>query len=515
MRTPIALTAIAALVVMAGCSGGADPSPDEASGIKLITPGTLTVCTEPPYEPFEVERDGEIVGLDMDNIALVAAEIGPDITVTPLASSFDAIESGAALAAETCDILASAITITPERATKFDFTDPYFEATIGVLTKDDLIVDEATLQDKLVSVQIGTTGKRWADENGLTTREFEHLSGQIDAVEIGDVDAAIGDTPVLTPFLPDGYRLAFEIPTGDQFGYGVSKDNPELLKAANAALAKAKGNGQFAEIYRSWIGVDPPASLLGAVTPEGEDAGAEGEDAAAADVPLISDGKLTVCTNAPYEPFEMEDPASGTTVGFDMDLAALVAAQIGPDVTVEPIATPFETIESGAALNADQCDILASGITITDERATKFEFSQPYFDVNLGVLTADTSISDQASLEGKVVSVQISTTGQMWAQDNNVDSREFKDLGLQVQAMKQGDVQAALGDTAVLAPYVEDSYNIAFEIPTGDQFGIGVKKGNDALLAAVNQAISTAKSDGTYAEIYKRWIGIDPPQALS
>ncbi|MDR1237415.1 MAG: transporter substrate-binding domain-containing protein, partial [Propionibacteriaceae bacterium] len=349
MRTPtklLSLSVIVALSGAAGCSGSAEPA---ASGVKLVTPGTLTVCTEPPYEPFEVEEGGTIVGLDMDFMGLVAAKIGPDVTVKPLASSFDAIESGAALAAGTCDILASAVTITEERATKFDFTQPYFEATLGILTKDASIVDEASLADKIISVQIGTTGKKWADEKGLTTREFEHLSGQVDAVEIGDADAALGDTPVLTPFLPDGYTLAFEIPTGDEFGYGVAKDNTELLALANEALTEAKSDGTFAEIYARWIGTAAPASLLGTEDP------AAAEPAPAA-VPLINEGKLTVCTNAPYEPFEMEDSDAGTTVGFDMDLAALVAAQIGPDVTVEPIATPFETIESGVALEVEQCD---------------------------------------------------------------------------------------------------------------------------------------------------------------
>jgi polar amino acid transport system substrate-binding protein len=517
------LTAIV-LLALAGCSSN-DPAGKDTSDagapagdadsdttglaaaeVSLITPGTLTVCTEPPYEPFEVEQDGEIVGLDMDLMALVATKIGPDFKVLPLASSFDAIESGAALAAKNCDILASAVTITPERATKFDFSQPYFEATLGVLTKDPAITDEASLPGKMISVQIGTTGKMWADDNNLTTREFEHLSGQVDAVEIGDADAALGDTPVLTPFIPDGFTLAFEIPTGDEFGFGVAKDNPGLLAVVNAVLDETKADGTFADIYRQWIGTEPPASLLTA-------SAADAEPPTASDVPLINEGKLLVCTNAPYEPFEMEDADSGTTVGFDLDLAALVAAQIGPDVTVEAIATPFETIESGAALDVDQCDILASGITITDERKTKFNFSDPYFDVNLGVLTADSAITDEASLAGKVVSVQISTTGQLWANDNGVDSREFKDLGLQVQAMKQGDVDAALGDTAVLAPFVAEGYSMAFEIPTGDQFGIGVKMGNDALLAAVNAAIADAKADGTYAEIYKKWIGIDPPTA--
>ncbi|MDR1153044.1 MAG: transporter substrate-binding domain-containing protein, partial [Bifidobacteriaceae bacterium] len=290
--------ATAVLLALAGCSGNGDAADQSADGpgatdVALVTPGTLTVCTEPPYEPFEMEQDGEIVGLDMDFMALVAAEIGPDITVTPLASAFDAIESGAALAAGSCDILASAVTITPERATKFDFTQPYFEATLGILTKDSTITDEASLTDKVISVQIGTTGKMWADEHGLTTREFEHLSGQVDAVEIGDADAALGDTPVLTPFLPDGYTLAFEIPTGDEFGYGVAGDNPALLDVANAALTTAKSNGTFAEIYRRWIGTEPPASLVNS-TEDGETPADDDAAPAAADIPLVSAGKLTV-----------------------------------------------------------------------------------------------------------------------------------------------------------------------------------------------------------------------------
>jgi polar amino acid transport system substrate-binding protein len=492
------------LIVPVGCSGSDSPPDTPAdAAVDLVSPGTLTVCTEPPYEPFEVEQEGQIVGLDMDLMALVAAKLGPDVTVTPLASSFDAIESGAALAAGSCDILASAVTITEARATKFDFSDPYFEVTLGVLTKDPAITDEASLQDKTIAVQIATTGKKWADDHGLTTREFEHLSGQVDAVEIGDADAALGDTPVLTPFLEDGYTLAFEIFTGEELGFGVPKGNSDLLTLANEALAEAKENGTYAEIYTKWLGGPPSDSL---VAPDAQD-GARPSGA----VSLVKEGALTVCTNAPYEPFEIEDPDSHTTVGFDMDLAALVAAQIGPDIEVEPIATPFETIESGVALEVGQCDILASGITINDDRRAKFDFSEPYFDVNLGVLTADTSIASETDLEDKVVSVQLATTGQIWANRNGVSSREFKDLGLQVQAMIQGDVDAAVGDTAVLTPYVEDGYSIAFEIPTGDQFGIGVKKDNTALLAAVNQAIATAKADGTYAQIYEKWIGIAPP----
>ncbi|MDR0945323.1 MAG: transporter substrate-binding domain-containing protein [Bifidobacteriaceae bacterium] len=230
--------------------------------------------------------------------------------------------------------------------------------------------------------------------------------------------------------------------------------------------------------------------------------------AASSDVQLVTAGQLKVCTNPPYNPFEIEG-SDGQITGFDIDLTSLVAKQIGPNIKTVPVATPFETIESGAALDTGACDILASGITINDARKAKFDFSDPYFDVNLGVLTSDSSITDVASLKDKTVSAQIATTGLDWSKQQGLKVKEFKDLGLQVQALQTGDADASVGDLAVLTPYAKNGLKIAFQIPTGDQFGLGIKKGNTALLKAADQALAQAKADGTYAKLYKKYIGVD------
>jgi len=104
------------------------------TSLALVSAGTLTVCTNPPYEPFEYEEDGEIVGLDIALTGEIAADLG--VELRPLNTGFDAIESGAALNARQCDIVASAITITDGRKQNIDFTDPYFDADQGVLVAE-------------------------------------------------------------------------------------------------------------------------------------------------------------------------------------------------------------------------------------------------------------------------------------------------------------------------------------------------------------------------------------------
>src|SRR5665647_3128742 len=115
MRTPVRIVvpvAAAALLRTACSSTANDTSGEEVS---LITEGTLTVCTNPPYEPFEYEDGDEIVGLDIDIVAEVGSDLGDDVDV------------------ETDDLVASGISINDEREGKMDFSEPYFDADQGLL----------------------------------------------------------------------------------------------------------------------------------------------------------------------------------------------------------------------------------------------------------------------------------------------------------------------------------------------------------------------------------------------
>ena len=229
------------------------------------------------------------------------------------------------------------------------------------------------------------------------------------------------------------------------------------------------------------------------------------DDDAATDggVTFITEGTLTVCTNPPYEPFEFKE--GDQIVGLDIDIVQEVANDLGVDLAL--VETGFDGIQSGAALNAGSCDLVASGITITEERAGKLDFSDPYFDANQGLLVpAGSSLDSLESLAGVTVGVQQATTGETFAADNALNAVQFEDLGLQIQALKNGQVEAIINDIAVLGPYVDDSFVIGTQFETGEQYGLGVKTGNTALLDAVNGTLERIVTDGTYDEIYARWI---------
>ena len=225
------------------------------------------------------------------------------------------------------------------------------------------------------------------------------------------------------------------------------------------------------------------------------------------EIDLINEGALTVCTNPPYEPFEYEE--DGEIVGLDMDIVAEVADDLGVDLEVK--VTPFEGIQSGADVSSNNCDLVASGITITEEREENMDFSEPYFDADQGLLVpAGSGLDSAEDLEGLRVGVQQATTGLDWAEEQGLTTVEFEDLGLQVQALRNGDVDAIINDIAVLGPFTDDELEIGTVFPTGEQYGFGVETGNTALLRAVNDTLARILTDGTYDEIYEEWFGEAP-----
>lgn len=113
---------------------GAEPGPGpEPSDVEGAT--TLTVCSDIPYAPMEFEGEGprglQYTGFDIDLLDAMAASIDAKLEI--LDSEFDGILGN--LAAGTCDVVASSVTITPEREEEVDFTEPYFEADQSLLVK--------------------------------------------------------------------------------------------------------------------------------------------------------------------------------------------------------------------------------------------------------------------------------------------------------------------------------------------------------------------------------------------
>jgi polar amino acid transport system substrate-binding protein len=222
-------------------------------------------------------------------------------------------------------------------------------------------------------------------------------------------------------------------------------------------------------------------------------------------VQVVKDGKLTVCTHLPYEPFQYNK--GGEVVGFDVDLMDLVADDLG--LEQEIVNTPFETIETGQAMATGKCDIAAAGMTITDERDRVIDFSDPYFEATQALLVkTDTPYDSLESLDGKTLGVQVGTTGEEYANDNvpeGVEIKVFEDLALLLEAVKSGSIDAAINDNTVLLDYADQNPDteMTAEFETGEKYGFGVAQGENAdLIDAVNKAFQQAHDDGTYDKLF-------------
>lgn len=224
-------------------------------------------------------------------------------------------------------------------------------------------------------------------------------------------------------------------------------------------------------------------------------------------IALIADGKLTVCTNPPYAPFEYEE--NGKIVGLDADIAAALASDLG--VEAEMFSTAFEGIQSGVALSSGQCDIALSGITITDERKSVMNFTNAYVDDNLAVLVpAGSTITGEADLNDAKVGVQQATSGEQYAKDAGANTVQYEDNGLLLQAIQTGQVDAVVGNITVLSEMLtsDDSLSVVEEIETGEQIAGAIATENTDLLEAVNTTLTSMEEDGRLAELREKYLGI-------
>ncbi|WP_300344178.1 ABC transporter substrate-binding protein [Nesterenkonia sp.] len=234
-----------------------------------------------------------------------------------------------------------------------------------------------------------------------------------------------------------------------------------------------------------------------------------------ADVTTISAGTLQVCSDVPYPPFEYYSD-EGEVVGFDIDVAEAIADAL--DLELEIIESSWDGIESGVALNAQDCDLAISGMTITEERSGNMLFSDPYLDDNLGLLaTAESGIESTADLDGATVGVQTATTGDDYATEEGIDAVGYEDSGLMLQGLEAGQVDALIGNISILGYQAGDSDEYVFveEIDTGEQLGIAAQLENQELIDAVNQVLAELESTGALDEIEQVWFesGETPEEA--
>ena len=157
--------------------------------------------------------------------------------------------------------LAKGITITDERAQEIDFTDPYVDSNQSLVVLGTSSDTSTTLNvaGKKIACQSGTTGNDWIKENMplATCVPLDDVAAAMAGVETGHYYGFVIDLPVSSNLIAQSFtdlKVAEEIPTGEQYGIAVSKDNPGLTEAINDALAKMKSDGTMDSIETTWFG---------------------------------------------------------------------------------------------------------------------------------------------------------------------------------------------------------------------------------------------------------------------
>lgn len=234
---------------------------------------------------------------------------------------------------------------------------------------------------------------------------------------------------------------------------------------------------------------------------EGETAEASEEATGGAEA---ASGTLVMATNAEFPPYEYYE--DGDIVGIDVEIAKAIAAKLGMELQIEDMA--FDAIIP--AVTSGKADFGAAGMTVTEERQRSVEFTDTYANSNqVAIVKEDSDITGSDALAGKIIGVQLGTTGDALATEIKDATVERYNKGLEaVQSLTQGKIDAVVIDQATAEAFVKKTEGIKIleEKMSEEEYAIAIKKGNMELVEKMNEAIKELKEEGKIDEIVAKYM---------
>lgn len=225
-------------------------------------------------------------------------------------------------------------------------------------------------------------------------------------------------------------------------------------------------------------------------------------------------GQLTVEVSLPAPIWWNGDTPENIKDGMEYCMAAEIAWRAGYD-KLEVINVGWDALIAG---QTEGFDLAMSQISITEERKKVHDFSVPYFNSDIGVLTRKDAPVDEKSVKTAKVGVQQATTGAAFAQDKLgiTDVQVYPDQGDMFAALRAGQVDAAITDTSIVLAEVvanPDKVDVVGQYKTGEAYGAIYPKGN-ANNATLDKIIQSMIDDGTISKLAAKYLaaawGKDP-----
>ena len=222
-------------------------------------------------------------------------------------------------------------------------------------------------------------------------------------------------------------------------------------------------------------------------------------------VTTVTEGKLTMSTNAQFPPYEMVAD-DGSFEGIDIEVAQAIADKLGLELVVDDM--DFDA--SLLAVQNGKSDMVMAGVTVNPDRQAVMDFTESYANGVQVVIVKEGSDVTLDNLGDQMIGTQRGTTGYIYCTDDFGEENVIAyDDGLTaVQALNNGQVDAVVIDNAPAKEFVaaNPGLKILDTAYAQEDYAIGVAKGNTELLNAINGALEELQADGTLQSIVDKYI---------
>lgn len=255
-------------------------------------------------------------------------------------------------------------------------------------------------------------------------------------------------------------------------------------------------------------------------TTDSTDATEAGSDSAeAADDQLAqikAKGEIVVAMEGTWSPWTYHDE-NDELVGYDVEVAKAIAEKLGVKATF--VEGEWDGLFAG--MDAGRYDIVVNGVDITEERAQKYNFTEPYAYNRTAIIVKDDNDDIQSfeDLNGKHTANTISSTYAELAEKYGADVTGVDDLNQTFELLLSGRIDATLNAELTYYDYMkahpDAKIKIAALTDDASEVAIPLRKGaaSDNLRAAINQALDELRADGTLSELSVKYFGSDVSNA--
>lgn len=452
--------------------------------------------------PWAYFQDDSLQGFEIDLLNEIEKIIGAKFIYYPAME--ETIIDG--ILQDQWDIAVSSLLDNGSYEPGVSFTDPYYQSGLSLMVKEDSNINSYEyMEDGKFGAAIGSDGLAWLEANQETYGEYEIVEYDSTTLAIRDLvdlnlSGVVAETSTLSYYVVwnPGVRLSAQMEETTPMAFAYRRG--DLIGSRfNSAMQLLISNGTLTAIQEKWFG----NSLI---TENSLNLFARESFGYPDSYTLPAVIRVGIQTHNP--PWEMIEDSQ--MVGFEVDILNEAAERMG--VSIEYMPANENTILSG--LLANQWDVSASAISITSNNNEVVDFTGPYFDQSLALLTlADSSITEIAHLGGGRYGVLDGSTAENWLRDHLEEFGpyvvdEYTNIDTAIRDMETEVISGVVFDAYYLLNYANENETVEVSLLFGETTPIAfATRPSDYICDVLNETLNDMKEDNSLFDIYQDWFG--------